>query len=285
MARLYIVSTPIGNLADITYRAVETLSVVDRILAEDTRRTSILLRHYGIRTPMTSLHAHNEAARTNDVLEWLDQGLELAIVSDAGTPLVSDPGARVVKRALEAGHTAVPVPGASALLAALVASGLEPEPITFFGFVPRRGRDRRRRLEEIARLTHTGILYEAPGRVTKLLKDLREKTNDQRRVVIARELTKIHETFYRGTLAEATAYYDGKTTKGEIVVLIEGHTEDDEKPKDQLQNARTMAQDLLNRGERPSTIAKEIARRTTLNRNKAYDLVLELAKAKDDKSP
>lgn len=277
MARLYIVSTPIGHLADITYRAVDILGAVDRVLAEDTRRTSILLRHYGINKPMTSLHAHNEAARTSVILEWLDQGEDLAVVSDAGTPLLSDPGARVVQRVLEAGHTVVPIPGASAFLAALVASGLDPEPVTFFGFTPRKGRVREARLREIAALGHTAVLYEAPGRIAKLLRDLEALCDADRRVVVARELTKIHETFYRGTLSEAAGYYEDQDTRGEVVVLIEGRAETKADPKAEADSARTMARDLLNRGDRPSAVARELARKTRLSRNQAYDIVLSLA--------
>lgn len=275
MARLYIVSTPIGNLADITYRAVEVLGTVDRVLAEDTRRTSILLRHYGISKPMVSLHAHNEAARTALVLEWLDRGEELAVVSDAGTPLLSDPGARIVHSVVEAGHDVVPVPGASAFLAALVASGLDPEPVTFYGFTPRRGRERTERLEAIAALGHTAVLYESPGRLAGLLRDLEALCGADRRVVVARELTKVHETFYRGTLADAVAYYGQREVRGEVVVLVEGRVESigGEAAMDE---ARALARDLLASGGRPSAAARELARRTGLSRNQAYEIVLSL---------
>src|SRR5688500_13851189 len=150
MPSLYIVSTPIGNLADMTFRAVETLRTVRRILAEDTRRTGILLKHYSIDTPMVSAHEHNEAARARQIVDWLQAGDDLAIVSDAGTPLLSDPGARIVQAVIEAGFDVVPIPGASAVLAALVGGGLEPEPFTFFGFLPRSGKERKQRLAELA---------------------------------------------------------------------------------------------------------------------------------------
>ena len=159
MAKLYIVSTPIGNLADMTHRAIDTLRAVQRVLAEDTRRTAILLRHYGITTPLISAHEHNEVARVAQILGWLAAGEDLAIVSDAGTPLLSDPGARIVAAVIEAGHDVVPIPGASALLAALVASGIEPEPFTFFGFLPRSGKERKERLAEIAAARYTTVLY------------------------------------------------------------------------------------------------------------------------------
>jgi 16S rRNA (cytidine1402-2'-O)-methyltransferase len=185
MPSLYIVSTPIGNLADMTYRAVETLRTVDRILAEDTRRTGILLKHYGIQTPMTSAHEHNEAARAAHIVGWLQGGENIALVSDAGTPLLSDPGARLVTAVIEAGFDVVPIPGASALLAALVAAGIDPEPFTFFGFLPRSGKERKERLQQLVPLEHAAVLYEAPGRVLKLLQDLLESCGSERRASAA----------------------------------------------------------------------------------------------------
>ena len=190
-----------------THRAVEVLRRVDRILAEDTRRTRILLRHYDISTPLVSAHAHNEAARAAQLLEWLDAGQDVAIVSDAGTPLVSDPGARIVRKVLEAGHEVVPVPGASALLAALVVSGLDPEPFTFFGFLPRGGRAREERLRQIAALDHTSILFEAPGRLVSTLRDLAERCGPDREVAVARELTRPRNGVSRN-IVEAVAYYE-----------------------------------------------------------------------------
>lgn len=275
MARLYIVSTPIGNLADMTHRAVEVLRQVDRILAEDTRRTRILLRHFDIATPLVSAHAHNEAARAAQLVEWLDAGEDVAMVSDAGTPLVSDPGARIVRKVLEAGHEVVPVPGASALLAALVVSGLDPEPFTFFGFLPRSGRARAERLARIAALDHTSILYEAPGRLASTLRDLAERCGGEREVAVARELTKVHETVFRGTLAEAAAYYERERARGEVVIVVSGggnNTYDDEAGPD----PRVVARELLERGERPSAVAKELARRLGMPRNAAYEIVLSL---------
>lgn len=277
MARLYIVSTPIGNLADITYRAVEVLGRVARIMAEDTRRTGILLRHYGIRAPLVSAHAHNEAARAEQLLGWLAAGEDVAVVSDAGTPMISDPGARIVRKVLEAGYEVVPVPGPSALLAALVASGLEPEPFTYFGFLPRGGKARTERLEEIGRLRHTAVVYEAPGRLTRLLHDLIGACGEERAVVVARELTKLHESYCRGTLAEAVRYYEQESPRGEIVVVIGGRRESTpESRREQVEAARALARRLLDRGERPSGVAKELAHRLDLSRNAAYDIVLSI---------
>lgn len=258
-----------------THRAVEVLRQVDRILAEDTRRTRILLRHYDISTPLVSAHAHNEAARAAQLLEWLDAGEDVAIVSDAGTPLVSDPGARIVRKVLEAGHEVVPVPGASALLAALVVSGLDPEPFTFFGFLPRGGRAREERLRQIAALDHTSILFEAPGRLVSTLRDLTERCGPDREVAVARELTKVHETVFRGTLAEAVAYYEREPARGEVVVVVSGRS--DESYDDLSRpDPRQVAREMLDRGERPSAVAKELARRLGIPRNAAYDVVLSL---------
>jgi 16S rRNA (cytidine1402-2'-O)-methyltransferase len=275
MSVLYIVSTPIGNLADMTRRAIETLSGVQRVLAEDTRRTAILFRHYGISTPLYSAHEHNEAARVAQILAWLADGEELAIVSDAGTPLLSDPGARIVQAVLAAGHDVVPIPGASALLAALVASGIAPEPFTFFGFLPRSGRERKERMRSIATLTHTAVIYEAPGRVAKLLGELSELCGDERRVAVGREITKLHETFVRGTLGEAAAYYHDRQVRGEVVVVLAGAPEP--QPHDAEESAINLARDLLQSGATPRDAAKEIARTLKLPRNRAYEITLTVS--------
>jgi 16S rRNA (cytidine1402-2'-O)-methyltransferase len=270
MPKLYIVSTPIGNLSDMTYRGIETLRSVNRILAEDTRRTSILLRHYGINTPLISAHEHNEMARATQIVGWLQAGEDLAIVSDAGTPLLSDPGARIVRAVLDAGFDVVPIPGASALLSALVAAGIEPEPFTFFGFLPRTGKERKARLAEVAALAHTAVLYEAPGRVGKLLADLVESCGPERLAAVARELTKLHETFVRGTLQELASYYEDEAVRGEVVVVVGGAPPT---PVEDVEaTAAEAAQELLNAGNSPRDVAKEITRRFNLPRNLAYEL-------------
>jgi 16S rRNA (cytidine1402-2'-O)-methyltransferase len=276
MSKLYIVSTPIGNLGDFTYRAVEVLGTVDRILAEDTRRTTILLRHYGIRTPLYSAHAHNEQARSKQILQWLDRGEQVALVSDAGTPLLSDPGARIVRIVLEAGHEVIPVPGPSALLAALVGAGLEPEPFTFFGFLPRSGRERQTRLQEIATLGHTAVVYEAPGRLLRLLDDLEQVCGAERQGAVARELTKVHETFVRGTLQQLRAYYEAGEVRGEVVVLIAGAVVG-KSATDREAEARSMAAELLAVGDSPRDVARKVAQQTGLTRNRSYEITLSLA--------
>jgi 16S rRNA (cytidine1402-2'-O)-methyltransferase len=253
---------------------VEVLRAVTCVLAEDTRRTKVLLARYDIRTPMLSAHAHNEQARVARMLEMLEGGADVALVSDAGTPLVSDPGERLVKAALEAGHGVIPIPGASAALAALVASGLPTEPFTFFGFVARTGKARTGRLQEIAATEHATIVYEAPGRLRKLLADLAAVCGESRNVAIGRELTKLHESVFRGTLAEAIGYYDGETVRGEVVVVVEGATAG--APGDAAAETRHLVETLIEEGMRPSAAAREAATRLGVSRNEAYEIALEV---------
>lgn len=275
MATLFIVSTPIGNLGDLSPRAAETLRGADRILAEDTRRTRVLADHAGARAPLLSLHAHNEVERTGRVLEWLDAGETLALVSDAGTPLVSDPGARLVQAVTERGHTVVPIPGPSAVLAALVASGLPSDRFTFLGFPERKGAGRAALLERVATSEETVILFESPQRLVRLLKDLSEACGSDRRVAVARELTKLHEEFVRGTLGEAAAYYHQHPPRGEVSLVVgpaEGPPDSDE---DVEREARDVARRLLGEGMKPSGVARELARRLAIPRNVAYRIAHE----------
>lgn len=219
--RLYVVSTPIGNMGDFSFRAVEVLRSVPLVLAEDTRHSRTLLDRYEIHTPMTSYHEHNEAKTTPGLVKRLVGGEDLALITDAGTPLLSDPGQRLVRAAIEAGVQVVPIPGASALLSALVASGLDADRFTFFGFLPRRGKERTSVLDEIASSPHTAVLYEAPGRVADSLRELADRGAD-RAAVVARELTKQFEELRRGTLESLSAYYKEAPPRGEVVILIAG---------------------------------------------------------------
>lgn len=219
---LYLCGTPIGNLEDITLRALRILKEADLIAAEDTRRTGKLLRAYDIRTPLVSLHEHNERARSDEIIRRLADGEAIALVSDAGMPGISDPGTILVQRCVEAGHRVVPVPGPTAFVAALVASGLSTERFVFEGFLPRQGRARRDALEKISSETRTVILYEAPHRLQRLLSDLVEHFGASRQAVVARELTKVHETFVRGTLAMLAEHFQQDAPRGECVVLIAG---------------------------------------------------------------
>lgn len=215
---LYIVSTPIGNLGDITHRAIEVLSSVALIVAEDTRHSRRLLQRYEIKTHMDSYHEHNEARQTPRLIERMLSGDSVALISDAGTPLLSDPGARLVNACIAQGITIVPVPGASALLAALVASGMATAPFTFYGFLPRKGKERKNLLAEIVASRHTSVLYESPYRVARTMQDIAAEGGAERQAVIARELTKKFEEYKRGSVAELA----NVEIKGEAVILIQG---------------------------------------------------------------
>jgi 16S rRNA (cytidine1402-2'-O)-methyltransferase len=276
VSTLYLVSTPIGNLGDFTPRAAETLRSVDRILAEDTRRSRPLADRAGSRAPLVSLHAHNERERAAKVLAWLDAGEQLALVSDAGTPSVSDPGARLVEAVLEAGHRVVPIPGPSAVLAALVASGFPTDRFTFLGFPERRGKDRSRLLERAATSEETVILFESPNRLVELLDALAERCAPDRRVAVARELTKLHEELRRGTLREVSGYYSEHPPKGEVTLVLEPARGVEAAAKDREDEARALATELLAGGTRPSQVARELADRLDLARNDAYRIVHEL---------
>ncbi|HXF12385.1 MAG TPA: 16S rRNA (cytidine(1402)-2'-O)-methyltransferase [Terriglobales bacterium] len=225
---LYLVATPIGNLEDITLRAIRVLKQADLIACEDTRQTQKLLNHYGIDTPTTSYHEHNEAARAAELVEKLEQGSRVAVVSDAGMPGISDPGFRLVSLVIERGLPVIPIPGATAFVAALVASGLPSEMFSFRGFLPPKSAARRRELQEIRNSTQTEIFYEAPHRILPALEDVAAVLGPGRRIVVARELTKIHEEFLRGT---ATQVLDTLKIRGEMkgeMVLIIGPAEETE---------------------------------------------------------
>jgi 16S rRNA (cytidine1402-2'-O)-methyltransferase len=217
---LYLVATPIGNLEDVTHRALRILREADLIACEDTRHTRKLLDHYGVSKPLTSYHEHNEAARAQELVERLLAGASVALVSDAGTPLVSDPGYRVVAAAIAAGIPVIPIPGPSALVAALAASGLPTDSFYFGGFLPAKSGQRVRALEALREHPSTLIFYEAPHRILAALEDV-EKVLGPRHVVVARELTKIHEEFLRGPVSEVRATLESRgATKREITLLI-----------------------------------------------------------------
>jgi 16S rRNA (cytidine1402-2'-O)-methyltransferase len=217
---LYVVSTPIGNMGDFSFRAVEVLNAVNAVLAEDTRHSRHLLDRYEIATPLVSYHEHNEAKMTPQIVRRLTAGESFALISDAGTPLLSDPGARLVRAVTEADLSVVPVPGASALLAALVASALDVNRFTFFGFLTRAGGARRAELDEISRSSHTVVLYESANRLADTLGELEQRGTGDRAVVVAREMTKQYEEVRRGTLSQLSAYYRDNPPRGELVVLV-----------------------------------------------------------------
>jgi 16S rRNA (cytidine1402-2'-O)-methyltransferase len=217
---LYIVATPIGNLEDITYRAVRILKEADLIACEDTRQTRKLLDHYGIEKPTISYHEHNENRRAQELIAKLKSGVSIAQVSDAGMPAISDPGYRVVKLALEHGIGVVPIPGPSAVITALAASGLATDVFEFRGFLPAKAGQRRTALEEALPVQHTVIYYEAPHRIAESLEDMVRVLGPQRPLVVARELTKIHEEFIRGTAQQVLDAVRERELKGEITLLI-----------------------------------------------------------------
>jgi 16S rRNA (cytidine1402-2'-O)-methyltransferase len=218
---LYIVATPIGNLEDITLRALRVLKEVDLIAAEDTRRTRQLLTHYGIHKPLISYHEHNWKMREEPLMEKLRGGVQVALVTDAGTPGISDPGEHLVRRAAEESIVLVPIPGPAAVIAALSASGLSTAAFIFYGFLPAKTAQRQRLLQALADRPETLIFYESPKRLTFLLEDVRQILGD-RRVVVARELTKVYEEMLRGTVSEVLRDVSGRGAKGEVTVIIEG---------------------------------------------------------------
>jgi 16S rRNA (cytidine1402-2'-O)-methyltransferase len=220
LGTLYLVATPIGNLADITHRALQILKDVDLIACEDTRHTHKLLQHYGIATRTISYHEHNEQQRATQLIDSLKQGSDIAVVSDAGTPSISDPGFRLVRAAIENEIPVVPVPGPSALIAALIAAGLPTDEFFFAGFLPPRSNARRARLSELQSVPGTLIFYEAPHRLATTLKDAHEILGE-REAVVARELTKVHEEVRRGLLSELSMHYENEEPRGEIVLLID----------------------------------------------------------------
>ena len=269
--RLFIVSTPIGNMGDFSFRAVETLRAVDLVLAEDTRHSRPLLERYEIAAPLESYHEHNEARTAPRIVERLLAGDRVALITDAGTPLLSDPGARLVRSAIDAGVTVVPIPGASALLAALVGAGLDATRFTFFGFLARRGRERQSAVAEIARSAYTAILYEAPGRVADTLVDLSEAGAGSRHAVVARELTKQFEEFRRGTVDELAAYYRDATPRGEVVIVIEASV--DQALTDDEVRSRVAA--LRGEGLGAREIVSRLVDELGIPRNRAYRLAHE----------
>ena len=269
---LYVVSTPIGNLGDFSHRAVDVLKTVAAVLAEDTRHSRHLLDRYGIETPLVAYHEHNEAKSTPRLVERLVGGESLALISDAGTPLLSDPGGRLVHAAVSAGIVVTAVPGASALLAALVSSGVALDRFTFFGFLPRKGRERRDALADIAGLRHAAVVYEAPSRVADTLSNLVEAGAGDRHMVVARELTKQFEEVRRGTVAALAAYYVDAPPRGEVVIIVAGASAPVGASEETLQ-ARVL--ELRAEGRTPRDIAAVLSSELGVPRNLAYRLAHE----------
>lgn len=269
-----MVATPIGNLGDITQRALETLRAADIVAAEDTRNTRALLTHYGIGAKLVALHAHNERAGAERVIQWIGEGKAVALVSDAGTPAISDPGAVVVDHVRRAGHAVFPIPGVSALTTALSASGLEFDGVVFAGFLPAKGAERREKLERLAAGPWAIALFEAPHRLAQTLGDLHAALGE-RDVVIARELTKRFETIARVPLAEARlwAESDDDRRRGELVLLIEGRPVAPDSGVDPEAVLQTLLEEL------PLKQAVSLAVKLTRGkRNELYEMALRLKK-------
>ncbi len=277
-AGLYLVATPIGNLQDITLRALAVLRAVDLILAEDTRRTRKLLTHYEIRASLKSLHDHNEGAQAQRLAERLAAGESMALVSDAGTPLISDPGHSLVRAAIEADVAVIPVPGPSSLLAALTGSGLPVDRFTFCGFLPRKAGARRRLLESLADEPGTLVFLESPRRLARSLGDAAEILGD-RPAAVARELTKMHEEFIRGTLPEVAARFANTEVRGEVTVCVAGarvvtaNAAKVGEPLDRHDLGRRFAQ-LLDEGTPRNEALKALARRHGVPRRDIYRALL-----------
>lgn len=268
---LYLVATPIGNLADITHRAIQVLQHVSLIACEDTRHTQKLLQHYGIKTKTISYHDHNEQQRAVQLIDLLKQGSDVAVVSDAGTPSISDPGFRLVRAAIENEVPVVPVPGPSALISALIAAGLPTDEFFFAGFLPSKLNARRTRLTELKSVPGTLIFYEAPHRLSATLKDAYEILGE-REAVVARELTKLHEEIRRGRLSElANRYENEANARGEIVVLIDrtviGDTINETAPQ---QSVAALVEQFEQDGLDHRAALKKAARELKLSRAEAY---------------
>lgn len=264
-------STPIGNLGDMSHRAVEVLSSAALVIAEDTRHSRRLLEHYRIATPLSSYHEHNEAKETPRLIARLRSGDSIALISDAGTPLISDPGSRLVAAALEAQVHVVPIPGASSVMAALVASGLPLERFTFFGFLPRKGRERAETITDIVDSRATVVVFEAPNRVGATLENLVQAGAGERRAVVARELTKRFEEFKRGSIAELASAYSETDPKGEVVLIVAGAEERIVSESD-LNDA---AKKLLALGKSPRDVMDHLVSTLGASRNAAYRIAHE----------
>jgi len=280
---LYLVATPLGNLEDITLRALRILREARIIAAEDTRHTRKLLNHFAITTPTISYHEHSGPVGIAAVLAALAEG-DVALVSDAGTPTISDPGADLIRATFTAGYPVIPIPGPSAVVAALIASGLPTSEFTFLGFLPRRSQDRRALLQQVSDEPRTLAIYEAPHRLRACLDDLLAVLGD-REACLAREITKLHEQWLRGTLSTLRARYSGQDDpRGEYTIIVAGapratNLRAEESPETQHANARDRLQALLAEGYSTRDAAGQVARELALPRREVYRLALEVAEA------
>jgi 16S rRNA (cytidine1402-2'-O)-methyltransferase len=272
---LYVVATPLGNLGDLTYRSVEVLKSVPVVAAEDTRRTRQLLHHLDAHPRLVSFHSHSPESRLSEILAELERGRDVALVSDAGTPIISDPGVELVRAVRLRGFRVVPIPGLTAVAAALSASGLPADRYLFLGFIPRKGKERAQLLERASRDRWSVVFYEAPNRLVDLLGDLAKAAGPDRHAVVARELTKLHEEIRAGSLAELADFYSTHEPKGEITVILAGS---DEEPAPSLPavDIEQRATELLTRGVSRKDVVQRLVDESGLARNEVYRRVMDL---------
>ncbi len=267
--KLFLIGTPIGNLEDITFRSVRTLREVDLIACEDTRRTQQLLNHYAIKTPTISYHEHNEMTRAPELVLEMEEGSRVALVSDAGMPVISDPGHRLVSLAIRHGIPVVPVPGASAFVAALAAAGLPSDKFRFLGFLPSKRVARRKALEELKSANKTLVFYEAPHRLVEMVRDVLETLGD-RPMVVAREVTKIYEEFLRGSASEILSRLKQKPVKGEITVLVGAYAGEEKKTPAAQSIREEIERVMADRHLNIRSALKAVARARGISKSEAY---------------
>lgn len=269
---LYLVATPIGNLEDITFRAIRILKEVNLVLAEDTRKTLQLLNHFEISNKLISFYRHNEGTKIEHVIKLLNEGQNIALVSDAGTPAISDPGEDLVKAAIEEGIRIIPVPGAVAFIQGLIGSGFDTTRFAFEGFLSINKRVRRERLEELKNETRTMIFYEAPHKLKRTLTDLLNTFGGERKVVLAREITKVYEEYLRFTLQEAVEYYEEKGIKGEFVIVLEG--KEKEEPTVREESIEELMKEYINQGFDKKEAMKKVAKDKGITKSEVYKQLL-----------
>lgn len=274
VGKLYLVGTPIGNLEDITLRAIRTLKEVDLIAAEDTRRTGKLLQHLQVKTPQISYHEHNHNYRIQELLRRLEQGKNIALVSDAGMPSISDPGVQLVQVAITHNIPVIPIPGGTAVISSLAASGLMTARFVFEGFLPSKETDRLARLDSIRLETRTIVFYEAPHRLLKTLTDLLKTVGNERKIVLARELTKIHEEFWRGKIVDAISMYrESRQPKGEYTLVLEGAATTNLVMSEA--ELKLELKQLIDQGLTRSQASRQLAQSSNLSRREIYQLDLD----------
>lgn len=278
---LYLVATPIGNLEDMTYRAVRILNEVDLIAAEDTRNTRKLLSHYDIHTPLTSYHEHNKFTKGPELITKLNEGLSIAVVSDAGLPGIADPGTHIAQLAIEEGIKVMPIPGANAALSALICSGIDTVKFTFIGFLPKTSKKRKELLETIKTRTETLIFYETPYHLKEMLKELKLVLGENRKASTCRELTKKFEEFTRGSLGELVDYYNENEPRGEFVVVVSGASVEDIEAKDIATESISpveYVQNLIDKGINKKEAMRMAAKALNMSRRDIYQELLKQEK-------